>query len=69
MLQVLAQRRFEGSKPKQRKDQFKVALAIEGGGMRGCVAAGMASALIDAGLGDCFDEIYGSSAGALVAAY
>ena len=39
------------------------------GGMRGCVAAGMASALIDAGLGDCFDEIYGSSAGALVVAY
>ena len=69
VLQVLAQRRLEGSKPKQRKDQFKVALAIEGGGMRGCVAAGMASALIDAGLGDCFDEIYGSSAGALVAAY
>ena len=37
--------------------------------MRGCVAAGLASALIDAGLNNCFDEIYGSSAGALVAAY
>lgn len=69
VLQVLAQRRLEGSKPLKRTDQFKVALAIEGGGMRGCVAAGMASALLDAGLGNCFDEIYGSSAGSLVGAY
>ena len=69
VLEVLAQRRAEGSKPLQRTDKFKVALAIEGGGMRGCVAAGMASALIDAGLGDCFDEVYGSSAGSLVGAY
>lgn len=69
VLQVLAKRRAEGSKPLQRTDNFKVALAIEGGGMRGCVAAGMASALIDAGLGECFDEVYGSSAGSLVGAY
>jgi predicted patatin/cPLA2 family phospholipase len=69
VLQVLAQRRAEGSKPLERKDKFKVALALEGGGMRGCVAAGMASALLDAGLGDCFDEVYGSSAGSLCGAY
>ena len=69
VLQVLAQRRAEGSKPMQRKDNYKVALAIEGGGMRGCVSAGMASALADAGLSDCFDEVYGSSAGSLVGAY
>lgn len=29
--------------PVDRKDKFKVALSIEGGGMRGCVAAGMVS--------------------------
>jgi len=69
VLEVLAQRRAEGSKPMQRTDKYKVALAIEGGGMRGCVSAGMASALIDAGLGDCFDEVYGPSAGSLVGAY
>lgn len=69
VLEILAQRRAESSKPLQRTDNYKVALAIEGGGMRGCVAAGMASALIDAGLGDCFDEVYGSSAGSLVGAY
>ena len=69
VLKVLAKRRAEGSKPLQRSDKYKVALAIEGGGMRGCVAAGMASALADAGLADCFDEVYGSSAGSLVGAY
>ena len=69
VLETLAQRRAEGSKPGQRMDKYKIALAIEGGGMRGCVSAGMASALIDAGLGDCFDEVYGSSAGSLVGAY
>jgi hypothetical protein len=35
VLQVLAQCQLEDSKPKQRKDQFKVALAIDGGGCMG----------------------------------
>ena len=37
--------------------------------MRGCVAASMALARIDEGLDDCFNEIYRTSPGALVAAY
>ncbi|EKX49152.1 hypothetical protein GUITHDRAFT_93499 [Guillardia theta CCMP2712] len=69
VLQVLMQRRRESSKPGQRSDGFKVALAIEGGGMRGCVAAGMAAAVKDAGFHDCFDAVYGSSAGSLIGAY
>ena len=50
-------------------DGFKVALAIEGGGMRGCVSAGMVAAIHYLGLDDTFDVVYGSSAGALIGAY
>jgi predicted patatin/cPLA2 family phospholipase len=42
-----------------------VALAIEGGGMRGVVSAGMAAALEGSGLTRCFDLVVGSSAGAI----
>jgi len=52
-----------------KKDGFKVALAIEGGGMRGCVSAGMVAALYYLGLEDHFDAVYGSSAGSLIGAY
>lgn len=38
----------------------------QGGGMRGCVAAGMASCLHFLGLADSFDSVYGASAGSLV---
>ena len=47
----------------------KIALVIEGGGMRGCVSAGMACAIHCLGLSDTIDVVYGSSAGAVVAAY
>lgn len=47
----------------------KVGLAIEGGGMRGCVSAGMIAAVSTLGLMDTFDAVYGSSAGSLVGAY
>eukprot|EP00960_Hanusia_phi_P071502 767569-Hanusia_phi.AAC.3 len=69
VLDVMMKRRKEGSKPGKRNDGFKVALAIEGGGMRGCVAAGMAGAVMDAGFYDSFDAVYGSSAGSLIGAY
>lgn len=42
---------------------MKIALAIEGGGMRGCVAAGMAAAISELGLLESFDAVYGASAG------
>jgi predicted acylesterase/phospholipase RssA len=55
--------------PGQRSDGQKIALAIEGGGMRGCVAAGMVTAVWYLGLDDAVDVVYGSSAGSLVGAY
>jgi len=39
------------SKPGKRDDGHKVALVIEGGGMRGSVSAGMVSAVMDLGFG------------------
>ena len=50
-------------------DGMKIAVAIEGGGMRGCVAAGMITSLWYLGLEDAVDVVYGSSAGSLVGAY
>jgi predicted acylesterase/phospholipase RssA len=57
------------SKPSERVDGYKIALAIEGGGMRGCVSAGMTAAMIFLGLQDTIDVVYGSSAGAMIGAY
>jgi len=68
---VLLRRKAEGSKPGKRAqgDEAKVALVIEGGGMRGCVSAGMCTALVELGFMDAVDEVYGASAGSLVGAY
>jgi len=46
VLRVLAERARAGSQPGRRDDGFRVALAIEGGGMRGTISAGMALALV-----------------------
>jgi predicted patatin/cPLA2 family phospholipase len=50
-------------------DGASIALVVEGGAMRGVVSAGMVSALESLGLTDGFDGVYGSSAGAINAAY
>mmetsp|Transcript_5300 Transcript_5300/g.12026 ORF Transcript_5300/g.12026 Transcript_5300/m.12026 type:complete len:618 (-) Transcript_5300:175-2028(-) len=50
-------------------DGFKLALAVEGGGMRGCVTAGMVTAIHHLGLEDTVDAVYGSSAGTVIGAY
>lgn len=47
------------------KEGDRLALVIEGGGMRGAVSGGMALALEELGLADRFDAAYGSSAGSL----
>lgn len=52
-----------------RDDGCKIAVVIEGGGMRGCVSAGMVCALHHLGLRDAVDVVYGSSAGSIVGAY
>src|SRR4051794_21725628 len=50
-------------------DPHLLCLAIEGGGMRGGVAAGMCTVLEAAGLMSCFDRVYGCSAGALTGTF
>ncbi|HUL75601.1 MAG TPA: patatin-like phospholipase family protein [Vicinamibacterales bacterium] len=50
-------------------DGARVALCVEGGAMRGVISAGMVSALEALGLTHAFDAVYGSSAGAINAAY
>lgn len=47
----------------------KVALVVEGGGMRGVTSGGMLVALHDLGLSDAFDVVYGCSSGAINASY
>ena len=66
---ILADRLAAGSRPGARTDGYRVALAIEGGGMRGSVSAGMALAIHELGLLEAFDAVYGASAGALTAAW
>jgi predicted patatin/cPLA2 family phospholipase len=63
--EILRARRDERSVPGARRDPHRVALVLEGGGMRGVVSAGMTAALERLELGPCFDLVVGSSAGAL----
>ena len=44
VVQAIRRRRDEGSKPGRRTDGRRIALVIEGGGMRGVVSAGMTAA-------------------------
>jgi predicted patatin/cPLA2 family phospholipase len=66
---LIRRRRDEGSKPGARTDGRRVALVIEGGGMRGVVSAGMTAAIEQLGLRDTFDEVHGASAGAFNGAF
>src|SRR4051794_41350966 len=50
---------------RERPPGARIALVVEGGGMRGAVSGGMALGLEELGLADAFDAAYGSSAGAL----
>jgi predicted patatin/cPLA2 family phospholipase len=50
---------------RERSPGARIALVVEGGGMRGAVSGGMALALDELGLAGAFDAAYGSSAGTL----
>jgi predicted patatin/cPLA2 family phospholipase len=63
--ELLRRRREDRSAPGARRDPHRLALVLEGGGMRGVVSAGMAAALERLGLTPSFDLVVGSSAGAL----
>jgi predicted patatin/cPLA2 family phospholipase len=69
VVELLRRRRADGSRPGERQDGRRVALLIEGGGMRGVVSAGMTAALEQLGFRDAFDEVHGASAGAFNAAF
>jgi predicted patatin/cPLA2 family phospholipase len=69
VLRALAARRRTGSRPGARDDGLRIALVIEGGGMRGVVSAGMALTLDELGLVPAFDAVYGASAGAITGAW
>jgi predicted patatin/cPLA2 family phospholipase len=69
VLRALADRTRAGSQPLARADGLRIALVIEGGGMRGAISAGMALALAELGLVPAFDAVYGASAGAITGAW
>ena len=64
VLQTVLERARQGSRPGSRDDDHLVCLAVEGGGMRGAVSAGMCVVLEAVGLVSVFDRVYGVSAGA-----
>lgn len=66
VLGLLERRRAAGRGAGGHRDGRRIALVVGGGGMRGAYAGGMVHALEDAGLGGCFDQVWGSSAGAFV---
>ena len=68
-LDILAERRAHGSTPDARQDDHRVALVIEGGGSRAAYSTGMIGVIHELGLANCFDAVYGSSAGALNGAW
>ena len=69
VIALLRGRREARSRPGRREDGRRIALVIEGGGMRGVVSAGMAAAIEQLGFSDAFDEVHGASAGAFNAAF
>ena len=69
VLRLLGERVAAGSRPSTRSDDARLALAIEGGGMRGAITGGMALAIDELGIAEAFDDVYGASAGALNAAW
>lgn len=66
---LIEERVRSGSTPGHRNDPYRIALSVEGGGMRGTVSAGMALALHELGMVPAFDAVYGSSAGAITGAW
>lgn len=55
--------------PQANNDGFKLGLVVEGGGMRGVQSCAAVDALWQLGYGSCFDNLYGTSAGAINCAY
>ena len=69
VVQLLHDRRRNGRRSNAKDEQCKIALAVEGGGMRGCVSAGMICAVHYLNLTASLDAVYGASAGTVVGSY
>jgi predicted patatin/cPLA2 family phospholipase len=69
VLRALLERKRSGSKPGARADGMRIGLAVEGGGMKGVISAGACGEVLRMGFSDCFDAVYGSSAGAMNLTY
>jgi len=69
VVDLLIERRAAESTPGARADPHRLVLVIEGGGSRAAYSTGMIGAVHELGLTDCFDAVYGSSAGALNGAW
>ena len=69
MLELLRDRKKQGSVPGRRDDNARLVLLIEGGSSRGAYSSGMTIAIERLGLLPAFDAVYGSSAGSLNAAW
>ncbi|MBJ7328843.1 MAG: patatin-like phospholipase family protein [Solirubrobacteraceae bacterium] len=69
LIELLRTRLRTASRPGERTDGARIAVAIEGGGMRGAITAGMAMELERLGLRDAVDDVYGASAGTLNGAW
>lgn len=66
---LILERLDSGSTPGERTDDYRVVLAVEGGGMRGAVSSGMLLTLEQLGLRNSFDAVVGTSAGAIAGAF
>jgi predicted patatin/cPLA2 family phospholipase len=69
VLQLLRDRKQQGSTPGHRDDDARLVLLVEGGSSRGAYSSGMTVAIERLGLLPMFDAVYGSSAGALNGAW
>ncbi|MEV0716849.1 patatin family protein, partial [Asanoa sp. NPDC050611] len=69
VLDLLRDRMRQGSAPGRRDDDARLVLLVEGGSSRGAYSSGMTVAIEQLGLLPAFDAVYGSSAGALNAAW
>ncbi len=69
VLELLRDRRRQGSTPGHRGDDARLVLLIEGGSSRGAYSSGMTVGIEQLGLLPLFDAVYGSSAGALNGAW
>jgi len=65
VLDIVRGRAASRSKPGARDDQWRVALVLEGGAMRGVISAAMAAGLEQLGLLNSFDDVFGASVGAI----